>query len=82
MALTGRSGSGKSTLLRALARLDDDAEQAGGLEVTDRSSVPFRDSRLLPWERVLDNVMLGPRIPDAEARAAKMLAAVGVPAAI
>lgn len=59
VALLGRSGSGKSTLLRALAELDYDVPGAGELTVPRSRSVVFQDSRLLPWARVLDNVVLG-----------------------
>lgn len=59
VALLGRSGSGKSTLLRALAGLDHEAEGTGDLIVPDRMSVAFQDARLLPWKRVLDNIILG-----------------------
>ncbi|MFO7309648.1 MAG: ABC transporter ATP-binding protein [Pseudomonadota bacterium] len=78
VALIGRSGSGKSTLLRALARLDDDAEREGVLHVPAQSSVLFQDARLLPWIRVLDNVMLGLRDSEARSRALKLLADVGL----
>ncbi|WP_246191414.1 ABC transporter ATP-binding protein [Aureimonas leprariae] len=57
VALLGRSGSGKSTILRAVAGLDADVE--GRIDVPERRSVLFQDSRLLPWMRVLDNVILG-----------------------
>jgi sulfonate transport system ATP-binding protein len=59
VALLGRSGSGKSTLLRALAGLDGDVAGSGELVVPGNVSVVFQDSRLLPWARVLDNVILG-----------------------
>jgi sulfonate transport system ATP-binding protein len=59
VALLGRSGSGKSTLLRALADLDHEAQGSGSIEVPPRLSVVFQDARLLPWKRVLDNVVLG-----------------------
>jgi sulfonate transport system ATP-binding protein len=78
VALIGRSGSGKSTLLRALARLDDDAEQAGELDVPERSSVLFQDARLLPWARVLDNVVLGLYGAGVKASAVKVLGDVGL----
>ena len=55
----GPSGSGKSTLLRAIAGLDDGVPGSGVLEVDPRRAVVFQDSRLLPWSRVLDNVILG-----------------------
>jgi sulfonate transport system ATP-binding protein len=66
VALLGRSGSGKSTLLRALAGIDHEAEGTGEIGLPERLSVIFQDARLLPWMRVLDNVMLG--IPGAKAR--------------
>ena len=69
--LLGRSGSGKSTLLRILARLD--AEFEGELRVPERPSVAFQDSRLLPWNRVIDNVTLGLTDRDAKRRAAELV---------
>ncbi|MCP2339400.1 ABC transporter ATP-binding protein [Actinomadura rupiterrae] len=57
VALLGRSGSGKSTLLRILAGLDNGA--GGKVDVPSRNAVVFQDARLLPWSRVLDNVVLG-----------------------
>ncbi|WP_157253663.1 ABC transporter ATP-binding protein [Nonomuraea typhae] len=59
VALLGQSGSGKSTLLRALAGLDHDVVGTGLVEVPEQVSVVFQDARLLPWQRVLDNVVLG-----------------------
>ncbi|KAA9149413.1 ABC transporter ATP-binding protein [Amycolatopsis acidicola] len=59
VALLGKSGSGKSTLLRALAGLDYDTGGSGEIAVPHRVSVAFQDSRLLPWLRVLGNVVLG-----------------------
>jgi sulfonate transport system ATP-binding protein len=81
VALIGRSGSGKSTLLRALAGLDDAVAGDGSIDVPDRISVVFQDSRLLPWQRVLDNVVLGltgesPK--EIEARGREALAEVGL----
>jgi sulfonate transport system ATP-binding protein len=57
VALLGRSGSGKSTFLRALAGLDPVA--TGQIVVPAARAVVFQDPRLLPWARVLDNVVLG-----------------------
>ena len=78
VALLGRSGSGKSTLLRALAGLDYDVTGNGELRIPDRVSVVFQDSRLLPWLRVLDNVILGDRAADARTRGIDALAEVGL----
>ena len=78
VALLGRSGSGKSTLLRALAGLDYDVAGTGELRIPDRVSVVFQDSRLLPWRRVLDNVILGLKTPDARTRGTELLAEVGL----
>jgi sulfonate transport system ATP-binding protein len=68
VALLGRSGSGKSTLLRALADLDFEAVGSGEIQVPANLSVVFQDARLLPWKRVLDNVVLGLDGPDARRR--------------
>lgn len=78
VALLGRSGSGKSTLLRALAGLDHDVEGSGEIEVPERVSVVFQDSRLLPWQRVLDNVVLGLTEPAARERGRESLREVGL----
>jgi sulfonate transport system ATP-binding protein len=78
VALLGRSGSGKSTLLRALAQLDHDGTGEGTLRVPANRAVVFQDSRLLPWARVLDNVVLGLREPDARARGLAALDEVGL----
>ncbi|HYZ56787.1 MAG TPA: ABC transporter ATP-binding protein [Streptosporangiaceae bacterium] len=76
VALLGHSGSGKSTLLRALADLDYDAEGSGSLYAPSALSMVFQDSRLLPWLRVLDNVVLGMR--GAIDRGRDALAEVGL----
>ncbi|SDR28201.1 ABC transporter ATP-binding protein [Thermostaphylospora chromogena] len=76
VALLGRSGSGKSTLLRALAGLDDDASGDGAITVPAQVSVIFQDARLLPWQRVLDNVVLG--MDGAEEKGRRSLAEVGL----
>ncbi|WP_335988209.1 ABC transporter ATP-binding protein [Glycomyces sp. MUSA5-2] len=78
VALLGRSGSGKSTLLRALAGLDQDATGTGDIEVPEQVSVVFQDSRLLPWQRVLRNVVLGLTGPGAVQRGKDALAEVGL----
>ena len=78
VALLGRSGSGKSTLLRALAGLDHDVRGSGGIAVPEQVSVVFQDSRLLPWQRILDNVLLGLAGPGARQRGVAALAEVGL----
>ncbi|MGW6152122.1 ABC transporter ATP-binding protein [Streptomyces sp. NPDC055144] len=78
VALLGRSGSGKSTLLRALADLDHDVAGSGELAAPDDVSVVFQDARLLPWKRLLENVVLGLPGPDAEQRGRTALAEVGL----
>ncbi|MEV5839273.1 ABC transporter ATP-binding protein [Nocardia sp. NPDC052112] len=78
VALLGRSGSGKSTLLRALAELDRDVLGSGELRMPTERAVVFQDSRLLPWNRVLDNVTLGLSGADAAERGRTALAEVGL----
>ena len=73
VALLGRSGSGKSTLLRALADLDFEASGAGEIVAPSNIAVVFQDARLLPWKRVLDNVILGLKGPDARERGLRAL---------
>ncbi|MFI6477811.1 ABC transporter ATP-binding protein [Nonomuraea sp. NPDC050663] len=76
VALLGHSGSGKSTLLRALAGLDYDVSGHGELDVPTQVSVVFQDARLLPWQKVLDNVVLG--LSGAEDRGRRALEEVGL----
>src|SRR5690606_29149743 len=78
VALLGRSGSGKSTLLRALAELDENVTGSGESSVPAERAVVFQDSRLLPWTRVLDNVILGLEGRDAAERGKAALAEVGL----
>ena len=77
-ALLGHSGSGKSTLLRAIAGLDHEVVGSGQLAAPERVSVVFQDSRLLPWRRVLDNVLLGTEGKEAAAKGREALAEVGL----
>ncbi|MDI5962371.1 ABC transporter ATP-binding protein [Streptantibioticus silvisoli] len=76
VVLLGPSGCGKSTLLRLLAGLD--RPDGGRVEVPARRAIVFQGDRLLPWQRVLRNVTLGLRGPDAERRGREALAEVGL----
>ena len=79
VALLGRSGSGKSTLLRAIAGLDDASQGSGELRVPYKRAVVFQDARLLPWARLIDNVILGnEEQPRARERGLAALAEVGL----
>ncbi|MGW6736926.1 ABC transporter ATP-binding protein [Streptomyces sp. NPDC055013] len=78
VALLGHSGSGKSTLLRAVAGLDHEVTGSGQLTAPDRVSVVFQDSRLLPWRRILANVLLGLDGREAERKGREALAEVGL----
>jgi sulfonate transport system ATP-binding protein len=76
VVLLGPSGCGKSTLLRLLAGLD--RPDGGLVEVPARRAIVFQAHRLLPWQKVLRNVTLGLRGPDAPERARAALAEVGL----
>ena len=76
VVLLGPSGCGKSTLLRLLAGLDK--PDGGRIEVPAKRAIVFQGDRLLPWQRVLRNVTLGLRGPDADQRARKALAEVNL----
>lgn len=64
VAIVGRSGCGKSTLLRLLAGLD---RPSSGSIAVDRQTqgwqdvvrLMFQEPRLLPWQRVTNNVEVG-----------------------
>jgi sulfonate transport system ATP-binding protein len=91
VAIVGRSGCGKSTLLRSVVGLetpqtgtiivgnvaDNVAKHDGKPVVRPDVRVMFQDSRLLPWRRILPNVMLGLE-PALIPRARKVLAQVGL----
>lgn len=76
VALLGRSGSGKSTFLRVLAGLDREVE--GKVVVAAERAVVFQDARLVPWKRVLSNILLGLDRNDARERAEQVLEEVGL----
>ena len=78
VALLGHSGSGKSTLLRAIAGLDHSVRGSGDVRAPERLSMVFQDSRLLPWRRVLPNVILGATGDDIVERGTAALAEVGL----
>jgi len=78
VAMLGRSGSGKSTVLRALAKIDHDVSEAEVIIAPKRRAVLFQDARLLPWARVIDNVLLGTDTADGPQRARAVLAEVGL----
>ena len=59
VVLIGHSGSGKSTLLRLIAGLD--SPTSGEITVTGTTSLGFQEARLLPWDKVKDNVLFGVR---------------------
>src|ERR1700691_1145425 len=83
VAIVGRSGCGKSTLLRSVVGLE--TPQSGAIALGEVAAskgkpdvrVMFQDSRLLPWRRILPNVMLGLE-PGLIPRARKVLAQVGL----
>ncbi|MFD1331590.1 ATP-binding cassette domain-containing protein [Methylopila musalis] len=78
LAIVGKSGCGKSTLLRAILGLDQPTE--GVVTVADQpptsesARIMFQEPRLLPWARVLDNVLVGVRglADKAQAREAAL----------
>jgi sulfonate transport system ATP-binding protein len=78
VALLGRSGSGKTTLLRALAALDRGVAGEGHIGVPERRAVVFQDARLLPWIRLLGNVVLGLGGAAPRGRGRQALAEVGL----
>lgn len=70
IAVIGRSGCGKSTLLRVIAGLEPST--SGEIWINDHpvqhvypeTRMMFQDARLLPWNKVIDNVAIGLRKED------------------
>nr|WP_234414438.1 ATP-binding cassette domain-containing protein [Paenibacillus sp. CAA11] len=83
IAIVGKSGCGKSTLLRLLSGLEKPS--SGQILIQDRplsglnteACMMFQDGRLLPWKKVLDNVMLGLK-GDRRKEAQEVLRSVGL----
>lgn len=73
VAVVGKSGCGKSTLLRTILGLE--APTAGDVRVADAAPnvqaarIMFQEPRLLPWARVIDNVVVGVRNKSDKAAA-------------
>ena len=66
------------SILKALADNGTQIMGSGTIEVPERRSVLFQDSRLLPWASVLDNVVLGSFDAEARERARVALREVGL----
>jgi sulfonate transport system ATP-binding protein len=83
VAVVGRSGGGKSTLLRLLAGLETPSDGELLLDGAPFTGLPpsvrmlFQDARLIPWQRVLENVGIA-REPGWRERARAALADVGL----
>jgi sulfonate transport system ATP-binding protein len=75
VALLGPSGGGKTTFLRLLAGLE--TPDGGTLTVPRERAVVFQEPRLLPWQKVWRNVVLGLRDGGRD-RAAAALEEVGL----
>ena len=88
--LLGPSGVGKSSLLRLIAGLAEGAEgrveDGVGRALTGRVAYMAQQDLLLPWLKVRDNLLLGPRLRGEAVtsalrdRAAGLLARVGLEA--
>ena len=83
LAIVGRSGCGKSTLLRLIAGLE--TQNQGGISLDGaplqglnaKTRIMFQDARLLPWQKVIDNVAIGLK-REERPRAERALEQVGL----
>ncbi len=85
LVLLGPSGCGKSTLLRIIAGLEQPSggrvDWVVGRPGPGEIGYVFQDPTLMPWASALRNVALPLRlrgVPDADVRAASLLAQVGL----
>jgi sulfonate transport system ATP-binding protein len=84
VAIVGRSGGGKSTLLRLISGFEEPTGGGvliDGMPLTGRNRAActmFQNDRLLPWERVLENVGLGLHEKDWRQKAHQALIQVGL----
>jgi sulfonate transport system ATP-binding protein len=76
VAMIGRSGAGKSTFLRVLGGFETEA--TGELWLPPRRANVFQSPRLMPWKRVLPNVVFGLSGPGLRERGRRALAEVGL----
>lgn len=74
--LLGPSGSGKTTLLRILADLEE--ATTGVVEKQGEQAIIFQESRLLPWKKVWQNVVIGLDTPNNKEKALQILQEVNL----
>jgi NitT/TauT family transport system ATP-binding protein len=83
LSLLGPSGCGKSTVLRLVAGLSEPSAGTVAWSRTRELGFVFQEPTLMPWSRVLGNVLLPLRLAgtprdEAETRARAALALVGL----